>query len=255
MATLFKLRNLATAAVATALFASPMQAYDLSPLVLQLDPTGPGSAGSVLITNSHSVPIAIEIKLFERTQQSDGSDILVPEKGDIVVIPPQMVIAPGSSQSIRVQWTGDPRPEKELAYRLVTEQLPIDFEKKSIGDRSFDLKVQYRYEAALYISAPGTQPSANVKSAGLAKNDNGESILKLHIINSGKRRAILNSPTLDIESGNGKSKVTLSGESVGALNNLNILAGSERVVNLPWPKELPQGEVTVRLQTGYASIS
>jgi fimbrial chaperone protein len=255
MATLFKLGNLTSAVVATALFASSIEAYDISPLVLQLDPTGPGSTGSVLITNSHTVPIAIEIKLFERTQQADGSDALVPEKGEFVVIPSQMVIAPGSSQSIRVQWTGDSSPKKELAYRLVTEQLPIQFEKRVTGDRTLDVKVQYRYEAALYISAPNTQPSANVTSARLATSANGEAILELHVANSGKRRAILNLPKIDIETVNGEAKVSLSEERVGALNNLNILAGSLRVVRLPWPKELPQGEVTVKLQTGYASVS
>ena len=65
----------------------------------------------------------------------------------------------------------------------------------------------------------------------------------------------INLPKIDIETVNGEAKVSLSGERVGALNNLNILAGSLRVVRLPWPKELPQGEVTVKLQTGYASVS
>lgn len=240
--------------MATAALVAPAQAYDLSPLVVQLDPSGPGAAGSVLITNSHTVPIAIEIKLYQRLQQPDGSDVLTPEKGDIVVVPPQMVIAPGASQSVRVQWTGDPKPEQELAFRLITEQLPIDLNRKAAGDRTFDVKVQYRYEAALYVAPPGAKPSANVTAASFVKEADGKATLELHVANSGNRRAILNQPTLELAAGAGAAKVTLSGASAGALNNLNILAGATRVVRLPWPEGLPQGAVTARLQSDYTII-
>lgn len=247
-------RIVASAMLSAMILASPVQAYDLSPLVIQLEPSGPGAASSVLITNSHTVPIAIEVQLFERTQKSDGSDVLTPDDGEIVVVPPQMVIAPGASQSVRVQWTGDPRPEKELAYRLVTNHLPIDFEKKKTGDRTIDVKVQYRYEAALYIAPPGAKPLAAVTAASLAQDSDGKSVLELRIANSGTRRAILREPSVVLKAQPGGATVTLSGESAKPLSNLNILAGAERIVRLPWPDGLPRGPVTASLQTGYAII-
>lgn len=247
-------RHHAAAAICAALLLHwPARAYDLSPIVIQLQASGPGAASSVMITNSHKVPIAVEIQLFDRVQNPDGTDTLTPEKGEFIVIPPQMVIAPGSSQSVRVQWTGDPRPARELAYRFVTQQLPIDLERQQSGDRSFDVKVQYRYEAALYVEAPGAQPDVEVTGASQVKEADGSMQVELQLVNKGTRRAILHQPSITLSSAGGGS-ATLSGDSIKPLSNLNILAGARRNVRLPWPEGLSPGPITAKLQTSYAIL-
>jgi P pilus assembly chaperone PapD len=73
-------------------------AYDLQPIVIQLASSGPGSSGTVVITNSHDEPIAIEARAYRRSQRPDGTDDLTPEDEDIIITPPQMVIAPAPAR-------------------------------------------------------------------------------------------------------------------------------------------------------------
>ena len=121
--------------------ATPLHAYDLKPLVIQLTPTGSGATQTVVITNTHTVPIAIEVELYQRVQNPDGTDRLTVEENDLLVTPPQMIIPPGQSQSIKVRWVGESAPTHELSYRLVTTQLPIKLTREQSGGVNANIDV------------------------------------------------------------------------------------------------------------------
>ena len=232
---------------------APLGAYDLTPIVVQLRPTGAGAAQQMTITNSHDQPIAIEVKAFRREQLPDGTDRLTPETQDLLITPPQMVIPPKSSQTFKVRWVGDANPERELAYRIVTTQLPIAFRTEKKGDRTANVSLAYRYEAALYVTAAGKAPNASLAQVREVTGDDGKRWLEVSIRNDGTARALIDKPRLLLRSASGSS-VTLAGEQLAALQNLNVLAGSERKVRLPWPAELAGGAVTGELQNSYAVL-
>lgn len=226
-------------------------AYDLRPIIVQLTPSGAGSSGTVIITNSHEVPIAIEARAYLRIQNPDGSEERIPEDEDIIITPPQMVIAPGSSQAVRVRWVGDANPDRELTYRLVTEQLPINLATESNEETTANLSLAYRYEAALYIVPPGSQPSARITRAAAVQDEEGTQWLELDIASEGTRRAILEEPAVSLTAAGSSSPITLDGEAVEPLVGLNILSGGYRTVRLPWPEGLTAGPVNAELRTGY----
>lgn len=232
------------------LTASSVNGYDLNPIVMQLAPSGPGATQTVLITNTHDVPIAIEVRAFKRQQLSDGTEARAPEE-DLIISPPQMVIAPKASQSFKVQWVGDPAPEKELAYRIVSSQLPIKFKNQSDGAVSVRVDMSYRYEAALYIVPPRSTPLATLVSVAQIVGDDGENWLETKILSDGTRRAILDNPSLTLTPVNGAQSVTLEGDTLAGLANQNILVGNERVFRLPWPEGLEVGPVKGELRTAY----
>ncbi len=246
---------LATALAVAALVApvGPARSYDLQPIVLQLSPSGAGSSQTMVVTNTHEVPIAIEVHAFRRTQLPSGEDQLTPEDQDLLIYPPQMVIPPQASQSFKVQWVGDPTIDSERAYRIVTEQLPIKFEKKVEGERTADLTVRYRYEAALYIVPKGATPSARLVSVERVTGDDGAPLLELTIASEGTLRAILDQPTLDLAGASGGT-VSLTGEAIKPLEGLNILPGVSRKVRIPAPADLTAGPVTGSLQTKYVVL-
>ncbi|MBB6427478.1 molecular chaperone [Sphingopyxis sp. JAI128] len=231
----------------------PLGAYDLTPIVVQLRPSGAASAQQMTITNSHEQPIAIEVKAYKREQLADGTDRLVLETQDILITPPQMVIAPKSSQTFKVRWVGDPSPERELAYRIVTTQLPIKFKSRKTGDTTANVSLAYRYEAALYVTPPGKVPDASLAQIQETTDSSGQTWLELSIKNDGSARALIDKPTLLLHSAGGSS-VTLTGAQLAELQNLNVLAGSERKVRLPWPDNLPRGPVTGELQKTYTIL-
>lgn len=224
--------------------------YDLQPIVVQLAPNGPGSSGTVIITNSHDQPIAIEARAYRRSQNPDGTDHRVPEDNDIIITPPQMVIAPGASQSVRLRWIGDSNPERELAFRIVTEQLPIALGPRQSGEAVANLALSYRYEAALYVVPPRATPAARVMRAAPVEAADGTRWMELDIASEGTRRAILSQPSLTVAPQSGEPTV-LSGDAVEALVGLNILSGGYRTVRLPWPADLPFGPIEAELRTEY----
>ncbi len=233
----------------------PLKAYELRPIVIELRPSGSGSSATMIITNSHSVPIAIEISAFRREQNADGSDTLTLEEDDLIVGPPQMIIAAGASQSFKVQWIGDPSPQRELTYRIVTEQLPIDLAKGANGTGvNGEVKVQYRYEAALYVIPPGAEPSARLASVERVMSEDGTEMLEVGISSEGTMRAILDKPVLELRAADG-SMVSLTGKSLVELNGLNILAGNMRKIRLPVPEGLGSGAVSGTLTTEYFVLS
>ena len=250
---MFKKAGIAVSALACAIMAAPASAYEVNPMVMELRPSGQGSSASGVITNSHDVPIAIEIQIFSRTQKPDGSDELVPENDDIIVTPPQTVIQPGESQTFRVSWVGEQAPSKEIAYRLVTNQLPIRFKQEKRDNFVAEVMMRYRYEVALYIQPSGTTPKATLKSARVFEDGANGKLLELTISSDGTRRAILQNPQLQLTAGG--SSFALGTEQLAPLVGLNILPGSTRVIRMPAPESLPLGDLTGDLRTSYIVIS
>lgn len=235
---------------------TPAWAYDLKPIVIQLAPSGGGASQMIMVTNTEDAPIAIEAKTFQRTQSRDGTEMLEPENEDIILAPPQMIIPPKTSQTFKVQWIGNPRPDKELAFRLITEQLQIELpEAPTTTQKTADVRLQYRYEAALYITPAKSAPALTVDGAELVKDDKGAPMLKLSLTNGGTRRAIPDKPELTLTPGVGGNAVTLSGDQLNALAGKNILAGESRDILMPWPEALPQGPVTASLKTSFIVLN
>jgi len=227
-------------------FAAPVaaHAYELEPIVVQLTPSGNGSVQSMTVTNTHDVPIAIEVAVYRREQNVDGSEVREEELEEILLTPPQMVIAPGSSQSFKVRYVGPQDVQRERTYRIITEQLPISLKKEQREDFSAQVSMRYRYEAALYVVPPQREPSFRLLESRPVE-ENGERFLELDIASEGNMRAILQEPRLTLTHAGGTT--TLSGDDIGMLEGLNILAGNHRLVRLPWPESVPFGQLETSL--------
>ena len=246
-------RLAALMALAALIWSATAAAYDLKPIVVQLSPTGAGSGQTLVITNSHDVPIAIEVRAYRRQQMPNGEDTLTPEEEDLLIYPPQMVIPPQTSQSFKVQWVGDPAPTRELAYRIVTEQLPIKFTQEIEAGSNADLTVRYRYEAALYIVPSNAEPSARLTSISRVTAEDGSEQLELRIASEGTMRAILDTPRVTVKGTSGES-VVLSGEQIQPLDGFNVLPGVERIIRIAAPAGLPTGPLTGELDTRYVVL-
>lgn len=239
------------AALISGIQSNAASAYDVRPIVIQLTPEGAGSTQSVIISNSHDEPIAIEVRAYHRLQKPDGSEDREPEDDDIIITPPQLVIAPGASQAIRVRWVGDPNPPRELAFRLITEQLPINLVTQKRDDFTANVSVNYRYEAALYVTPPNARPEARIDRAAPVTGEDGTQLLELDIVSEGTRRASLDKPTVVLTPAGGGSSIILEGEAVAGLNQLVTLAGSRRTVRIPWPPNVSVGPVQAELRAQY----
>lgn len=233
-----------------ALLSPPAAAYEFAPIVAQFTPSGSGASRTFVVRNTHEEPVALQIEMFKRSADETGKELRLPEYDDFIITPPQLVLAPGQSQSIRVQWIGDPNPDMELSYRLIVEQLSIPYAKNDAGsNRLADISLGIRYEAALYVVPNEGRAAVAITQAEPAQTEAGEQMLRLTIKNTGQRRAILQEPTVTVKSG--EQTATLSGDDVLMLNNYNIIAGTQTVLNVPWPESLPFGPVSASISTDY----
>lgn len=220
-------------------------AYRVVPLTIELEPTGRGSQGQFRVINDTERPVALQVTIQKREIGLDGKDILSPvEEGQFVLFPPQMVLRPGQSQAVRVQWRGDPAPAGELAFRVITEQLPINLQRERQGGAQVTLLL--RYEGTLYVVPANTAAEIVVDGAEPVTDDKGEQKLRVTVSNKGNRHAILGNLKLSVTTG-GQS-VTVPTEQLEGMTGANVLAGATRQFDVAWPQSLSVGPVQVGLE-------
>lgn len=81
-------------------------------------------AGRLVLANSGDAPVAAQIRVYIWTQEN-GEDRLEPSD-DLLVSPPIVEIPAGGEQLIRLVRADATAPARELAYRVVVDELPDD---------------------------------------------------------------------------------------------------------------------------------
>ncbi|MBE9241907.1 molecular chaperone [Synechocystis salina] len=227
-------------------------AFQLSPAVVKFSPSGGGATQSFIITSTGDEPVAIQMDVVTRAMTLDGSEVNQDSSDDFIIYPPQIIVPPGTQQAVRVTWIGEPNPSKELAYRLVAEQLPVNLSQIVSVDEetgaTVNITVTLRYLSSVYITPPNTSAKVVVESAAHEKSDNGQDSLVVVLDNQGTAHRLLDGVGLRVSSSNGES-VTLEQEQLKGLLGENMLAETKRRFVLPWPKELPVGPVTATFTT------
>jgi fimbrial chaperone protein len=176
------------------------------------------------LENDSDQPIAIQASLAKREMTVDGLESN-PKAGDeLTLYPSQLIIPPNEKRSIKVTWVGKTLPEKELSYRLIAEQLPIELEKSKKNKAR--IKVLLRYVAALYIAAEDYSSAISI-----SKVEADEKNISLTVENKGKKHQVLSNLTLNFSgsAADGKKKdITLTAEELKGMSGENVLAESTR---------------------------
>lgn len=197
------------------------RAFSLEPLYATLKPAGRDAEQTFQIKNPGSNPIAIEFRITTREQNIDGKEHRVAADDQFMVYPTQAIVQPGEVQKVRVQWLGNVSPKKELAFRLIAEQLPINLEK----DPKTGLKMVMTMIGSIYIRPDNTQSQLQIIEQGMRGQQ-----YQLTIANQGTAHALLEGLHLTLDNGQ-----TLSGDAVSGAEGQNILAGVTRVLSIPVP--------------------
>ena len=87
---------------------------------------------------------------------------------------------------------GEAAPTSELAFRVITEQLPINLQRERQGGAQVTLLL--RYEGTLYVAPPNATADVAVDSAESITDDAGAQKLRVTVSNTGTRHAILCPP-------------------------------------------------------------
>ncbi|MFP4643825.1 MAG: molecular chaperone [Spirochaetales bacterium] len=245
------------------LIASHVWGLNLEPLSREFSPDGRGRQQTFQVENTQGEDIAVRLRMFSRRLETDGSEQRRAIDGEFTVFPQQVVLAPGQRQTIRVQWNGEQEVDRERAYRLLVEQVPVE-DRRGDGEeqrQGLSLSFMYRYVASVYVTppeaeadvslheyslgAPGGQSSHGVDAefpdvivSSAEDGTIGVRPLTMEFRNTGTRHMIVDraSVTVDYEREDGTAdSLVLDNEELNVLFRRNILAGASvrQTVTLP----------------------
>lgn len=221
------------ALVALGTGAGQAQGLSLVPIAQDFSPSGRAATQTFRLENGTEKQVAVTAKIMTREMSLDGVETNA-ETQDFLIFPEQALIAPRQSQVLRVQWRGPSNPPRELAYRIIAEQVPI---KASLEPNARAIQLVVRYVGSLYVLPPRARANVVVDSSAVSVDAQNRRVLELVLYNKGMAHTLLDTPRLTISAG-GRS-ATLTENDLRGLAGENILADTRRKFLVPWPESLP----------------
>lgn len=234
------------AAIFLCLLAEPAGALKISPFKTSLEADSANPTEVFRVENNAGESAAVEISVTTWSIATDGSESNASAESDFIVFPAQMVLKPHESRAVRVQYVGV-APQREKAYRVVAEQLPISL--RDTPDAGSYVKFMLKFRAALYITPKGAAPGVRVVSA----TSQSGGLLRLELVNEGAVHAVMQKSRLDVVFDGGRS-LSLDAGSLKGLEGENMHAGATRVFLLPLPAGHAAGKVvdaTLTFETAF----
>lgn len=220
-----KFALVATLALAAAGIA---HAYQVSPMIYDMTPTGKGASTVVRVNNTNASAITIELQSEKRLFDETGKETREPADADFVLFPPQAVIAPGATQAVRVQYVGPQTLDKSVTYTITVKQVPVQLP----NDGKSGVQFVFNFSTLANIVPDGAK--AAIEST---LTPDGRK-LKLTLKNTGNKYANLALSNVDLTGG--AFKMTIKDEEWRkALGTSWILPGGTRVVELAKPDKAP----------------
>ena len=223
-----KFKFAAAAAVALGL-AGIAHAYQVSPRIYDMTPTGKGASTVIRGNNTNKSPITVELQAEKRLFDANGKESREAADKDFVLFPPQAVIAAGATQAVRVQYVGPTALTKSETYTITVKQVPV----KLPNDGKSGVQFVFNFSTVANIVPAGAKPSVEVASV-----EPGAKTLKVTLKNAGNKYA--NLALSNVELSGGTFKTVVKDEAWRkALGTSWILPGGTRVDELPKPDKAP----------------
>lgn len=209
-------------------FSNFTNALELTPMEVEFSSQGTNASHIFSVENKFTKDIAVELKIYKRRINAKGEEVR-DEANDFLIFPRQIKLAPGQKRPVRVSWTGPAEVKKEIPYRLVLEQLPIDFKRKEKEAQKIDIDFLLKYVASVYVVPENAKSEVIVENV---KSRQGRLLFTLK--NSGSKHLVISKFSLSSEN----KEITLPAKSLQQVLGKNILCDSALDFNLPWPADL-----------------
>jgi len=203
--------------------------FTLEPMSSTVSDTGTGTVATFRIANEGKERVAIRISVLTREVSEDGKETNLSTGDRFLVFPSRFIVEPGAQRALKIQWRGGPVGEGELPFRVIAEQVPVEFEKRE----GSGITLLFRYVGALYVRPSGAKP-ADIRMASVSGvKQEGFHGLEVLVENRGGAHSILVDPVLEIETLPG-SFTRITGEALEGMEGQNVLNGTVRRFLVPW---------------------
>lgn len=160
------------AAIATAaavLGGQAAWAMSVSPVLVDMKPGGRDAVSQIRVINTGAQPLPVELAVQVASLNSNGEVESKPaEDEDLLIFPPQALIAPGATQVFRLQWAGDPEIDKSRTYLVSVAQQPVELPEGTSG-----IQLLYDFQVAVNIAPMSGAPALTVSQAEVVTDPKG----------------------------------------------------------------------------------
>ena len=229
------------------IFSMTLSGFNFQPITMKFSPSGKDATKSFKVSNPAADPIAVQVSAAHRIVDIDGQEEHPEADDDFIIVPSQLVLLPGEEQTVQVTWAGPSELKQELAYRLIAEQLPIMLTEPDPNEtHEGAFQIMLKYVGAIYILPSGMKDKISLFSFQRVELE-GENFVELVLENTGTRHGLIRQFKLNIglDSEEEVTPIELSQDDILEMAGLNMLAGAKRRIRIPWPEELPVGDLLV----------
>ncbi|WP_449327228.1 fimbrial biogenesis chaperone [Sphingopyxis sp. 550A] len=138
-------------AAVSGLGAVSAEAARVTPMIVEMTPTGRGATARVEVTNTDAIDLPVEIRMYRGKIDETGQLELEPAEDHFAAYPPQVVIPPNGRQIFRVQFIPQGEMTQSEIYYASISQLPVKLEEA--GSR---IQMLMRFNILLNVVPDGT---------------------------------------------------------------------------------------------------
>lgn len=219
-------------------------AFKLNLLESTLELGKGAEATTATIVNDSTSMIAIEAVSRVRVYDQNGVENFDAIAEDLIIIPSQMIIPPGSEQVLSIRWTGPRDIEKEQAYRLLIEYVSVSEDKLkgiSAQEQQAGININYRIAKSFYVTPKNAKADVVLQEAKKIKEEDAEK-LQFSFENIGSKHKIVHAFDVQFTTqANENISLSFPKEKLGG--SINFLAKEKRNIVVPLPPELKEHEI------------
>lgn len=151
----------------------------VSPMSVEIEPSGRGSVARVQFVNTSARDFPIEARAFRGVISEEGELELIPSDDDFIIFPPQRVIEPRGDQVFRLQYIGEPNLDRAQVYYLSIRQLPVELMP---GDPQ--IQVLVNFNVFINVEPQNTVATPRVDTINAQARENVEGV-EVRVANDG----------------------------------------------------------------------
>ncbi len=235
--------KLALTMFCAAIPATVVDAMTVQPVVVDLQTAGRAMSQVITVENTFATPLPVELTVQELELTPTGLKQTGKDPGDLLIFPPQALIAPGQTQTFRVQFVGDPALAVSKHYYVTVAQLPV-----KLPEGQSAIQILYNFQVLASVSPAGVKAKLNIASTSMGKNEAGKPVPVITVQNSSAAHGYLSNGQLRVvekdQAGNEVFRKAMSGAEIQQSIGFGLVGGNQsRQMTLPI--ELPSAEGSV----------